>query len=187
MMSRHARTIIAMLLLVFASATTTAFGARENEGEVREFAGRLSVQGSEPHTVLALSTADRVFRVVGPLQDRLMQHQGQQVRVAARIEEAGEMGRPAKLQVIEIIEAGRPHTATSGKGASQSRVKGWAARRPARTSGEGGRGRSQGVHAYMAGCPALFELKGKHFQDVAMPQLTTRPGPPMVEVLCLVI
>ncbi|NBC29478.1 MAG: hypothetical protein GVY29_05740 [Spirochaetes bacterium] len=109
-------TIVAMLLLVFACATAGAFGARENEGEVHEFEGRLSVQGNEPHTFLALSTADRVFRVVGPLEDRLLQHQGQQARVAGRIEDTGEMGRPAALHVVEIIEAGRPAPPPPGKG-----------------------------------------------------------------------
>lgn len=107
-MDRHARAMVAMVLLVFICATATAFGTQESEGELREFEGRLSVQGNEPHTFLALSTADRVFRVVGPLEDRLARHQGQQVRVTGRIEEAGEMGRPATLHVVEIIEAGRP-------------------------------------------------------------------------------
>lgn len=116
MMSRHARTIIAMLLLVFACVTAGAFGARENEDEIREFEGRLSVQGNEPHTFLALSTAEEVFRVVGPLTDRLLQHQGQQVRVAGRIEEASELGRPSTLHAVEIMEAGRPTPPPPGKG-----------------------------------------------------------------------
>ncbi|MFO7780909.1 MAG: hypothetical protein R6W94_04720 [Spirochaetia bacterium] len=107
-MGRHTSAMVAMVLLVFISATATAFGTQESEGELREFEGRLSVQGNEPHTFLALSTADRVFRVVGPLEDRLARHQGQHVRVAGRIEEAGKMGRPARLHVVEIIEAGRP-------------------------------------------------------------------------------
>lgn len=101
-----------VVLLVFCvAASGAALGDREHEAaddDVKEFAGRLSVQGNEPHTFLALQTSDEVFRVVGPLEEELLRHQGQQVRLAGRIKAAGEMGRPATLHVTEILEAGRP-------------------------------------------------------------------------------
>ena len=110
-MSRVVSPVALLVLLLWAVATGAALGTREggaSAGGVREFAGRLSVQGNEPHSFLALQTSDEVLRVVGPLEEELLRHQGQQVRLAGRIEAPGEMGRPATLHVTEILEAGRP-------------------------------------------------------------------------------
>ena len=78
---------------------------RSNNEAQQRFEGRISVQGNEPHTYLALATESEVFALTGPLVDRLMRHQGQQVVLEGSTEGASR-GRPPELYVEAIVEAG---------------------------------------------------------------------------------
>jgi hypothetical protein len=102
-----------MVVLVLAVGDVSDGAATGESGEVhddgaRTYEGRLSLQGNEPHTYLVLSTDAQVYRVVGPLAERLLRHQGQTVTVRGRIEQEGSMGRPADLRVMKILEAAPP-------------------------------------------------------------------------------
>jgi hypothetical protein len=115
-MSRAVASVLPLivLLVLCAGVTALAQGNREGDGRAgdsgasRAYEGRLSVQGNEPHTYLALSTEERVFRIVGPLAEELRAHQGQTVIVRGQVEQEGQMGRAAGLRVVEIVEAGPP-------------------------------------------------------------------------------
>lgn len=78
----------AILLLAIAVSTSVAFGSRE----AVEHEGRISIKGNEPHTFVALSTEDEVFRLSGDVADELGDtHQNRTVRVVGYVEgRAGE-------------------------------------------------------------------------------------------------
>lgn len=115
-MSRAVASVLPLIVLLVLCAGVTALAQGNREGDGRDgdsgasrtYEGRLSVQGNEPHTYLALSTEERVFRIVGPLAEELRAHQGQTVIVRGQVEQEGQMGRAAGLRVVEIVEAGPP-------------------------------------------------------------------------------
>lgn len=73
-----------IVLLVVVASISGAFGARE----AVEYEGRISIKGNEPHTFVALSTDDEIFRLSGDLADELGNtHQNRTVSVVGYVED----------------------------------------------------------------------------------------------------
>ncbi|WP_455381385.1 hypothetical protein [Salinispira pacifica] len=73
------------------------------------FTGRISVKGSEPHTYLAIDTADHgELEIVGPLASRIRAlYQGQIITVEGTVLDSGSgPGFPPKLRVDRIRLSG---------------------------------------------------------------------------------
>ena len=99
------RTGLAIVLALALMACTSSGSpvSREEQSELIEVAGRVTVTGSAPHVTLVIVSDDEYYELVGDLAEQLWDFQQRHVVVRGRVvrQATGLPGRPARLSVEE--------------------------------------------------------------------------------------